>query len=41
MDVLIPLLVGGLLVFGAIAAAAGLESREGFERQNHWKGDAT
>ena len=35
MDVLIPLLVVNLVLFGMIAAAAGLESREGFERQNH------
>ena len=35
MDVLIPLLVVGLALFGTLATAAGHESREGFERQDH------
>jgi hypothetical protein len=35
MDILIPLLVMGLALFGTIASAAGHESREGFERQDH------
>jgi hypothetical protein len=34
MDVFIPLLVV-LALFVAVAAAAGYESREGFDRQNH------
>lgn len=35
MDILIPLLVVGLALFGTIATAAGYESRDGFERQDH------
>lgn len=34
MDIVIPLIITALALFGAIGAAAGRESREGFDRQN-------
>jgi len=34
MDALIPALILGLALFGAIAAVAGYESRDGYERRD-------
>ncbi len=35
MDTLIPVLLSALALLGALAAIAGVESRDGFDSNNH------